>query len=92
MMEPMEERRATPRPPEGSTDQVVSFVRDLIERGEVRPGDRHGSGTYFQDGPPVLGFEPLGFLAALHASEHLVQAYQYQAQNPTARNARWRSS
>jgi GntR family transcriptional repressor for pyruvate dehydrogenase complex len=29
-----------PRPPEGSTDQVVSFVRQLIERGRLRPGDR----------------------------------------------------
>jgi GntR family transcriptional repressor for pyruvate dehydrogenase complex len=26
--------------PEGSTEQVVSHVRDLIERGELRPGDR----------------------------------------------------
>jgi GntR family transcriptional repressor for pyruvate dehydrogenase complex len=26
--------------PEGSTDQVVSFVRDLIVRGRLRPGDR----------------------------------------------------
>lgn len=25
---------------EGSTDQVVSYVRKLIERGELRPGDR----------------------------------------------------
>ncbi|HEY2434394.1 MAG TPA: FadR/GntR family transcriptional regulator [Vicinamibacterales bacterium] len=25
---------------EGSTDQVVAFVRDLIVRGQVRPGDR----------------------------------------------------
>ena len=28
------------REPEGSTEQVVSHVRQLIERGEVRPGDR----------------------------------------------------
>ena len=28
------------RAPEGSTGQVVSYVRDLIERGELRPGDR----------------------------------------------------
>ncbi len=28
------------RTPEGSTDQVVSFVRELIERGRLRPGDR----------------------------------------------------
>lgn len=86
--------------PEGSTQQVVTHVRGLIERGAVRPGDRlpaerelamqigvsrptvraglralaamgvvqsrHGSGTYIPDGPPVLGPEPLSFLAALH--------------------------
>jgi len=85
---------------EGSTDQVVAFVRDLIVRGRLRPGDRlpaermlavqigvsrpsvraglhalaamgvvrsrHGSGTYIPSGPPVLGSEPLSFLAALH--------------------------
>jgi GntR family transcriptional repressor for pyruvate dehydrogenase complex len=85
---------------EGSTDQVVAFVRDLIVRGRLRPGDRlpaerelavqigvsrpsvraglhalaamgvvrskHGSGTYIPSGPPSLGSEPLGFLAALH--------------------------
>jgi GntR family transcriptional repressor for pyruvate dehydrogenase complex len=28
------------RPPEGSTEQVVSYVRALIDRGELRPGDR----------------------------------------------------
>jgi GntR family transcriptional repressor for pyruvate dehydrogenase complex len=39
-------RRAAPdrgldtRTPEGSTDQVVAFVRDLIERRRVGPGDR----------------------------------------------------
>src|SRR3954470_4989767 len=85
---------------EGSTDQVVAFVRGLIVRGRLRPGDRlpaerqlatqigvsrpsvraglqalaamgvvrsrHGSGTYVPDGPPLLGPEPLRFLAALH--------------------------
>src|SRR6187397_3621021 len=85
---------------EGSTEQVVGFVRDLIDRGRLRPGDRlpaerelatqigvsrpsvraglhalaamgvvrsrHGSGTYIPDGPPLLGSEPLSFLAALH--------------------------
>lgn len=30
---------ATPAP-EGSTQQVVTHIRGLIERGEVRPGDR----------------------------------------------------
>src|SRR6188768_2117127 len=85
---------------EGSTEQVVTFVRGLIDRGRLRPGDRlpaerelatqigvsrpsvraglhalaamgvvrsrHGSGTYIPDGPPLLGSEPLSFLAALH--------------------------
>ena len=85
---------------EGSTEQVVSFVRGLIERGQLKPGDRlpaerdlaveigvsrptvraglralaamgvvrsrHGSGTYIPKGPPMLGSEPLSFLAALH--------------------------
>ena len=85
---------------EGSTEQVVAFVRGLIDRGRLRPGDRlpaerelatqigvsrpsvraglhalaamgvvrsrHGSGTYIPDGPPLLGSEPLSFLAALH--------------------------
>jgi GntR family transcriptional regulator, transcriptional repressor for pyruvate dehydrogenase complex len=79
---------------------VVQHVRGLIERGELRPGDRlpaerelavqlgvsrpsvraglrslsaigvlqtrHGAGTFITDGPPVLGSEPLSFLAALH--------------------------
>jgi GntR family transcriptional repressor for pyruvate dehydrogenase complex len=86
--------------PTGSTEQVVTHIRGLIERGELRPGDRlpaerhlaarlgvsrpsvraglralsamgvvqprHGSGTYIPEGPPVLGSEPLSFLAALH--------------------------
>jgi GntR family transcriptional regulator, transcriptional repressor for pyruvate dehydrogenase complex len=85
---------------EGSTEQVVSHVRSLIERGELKPGDRlpaerdlaallgvsrptvraglralsamgvvrsrHGSGTFIPSGPPILGSEPLSFLAALH--------------------------
>jgi GntR family transcriptional repressor for pyruvate dehydrogenase complex len=32
--------RGDGRSGEGSTEQVVSYVRDLIERGELRPGDR----------------------------------------------------
>jgi GntR family transcriptional repressor for pyruvate dehydrogenase complex len=32
--------RAIERGAEGSTEQVVSYVRALIERGELRPGDR----------------------------------------------------
>jgi GntR family transcriptional repressor for pyruvate dehydrogenase complex len=96
--------------PEGSTQQVVAHVRGLIERGQLRPGDRlpaerdlagqigvsrptvraglralaamgvvqsrHGSGTYIPDGPPVLGAEPLSFLAALHGFTH---AEMYEA-------------
>jgi GntR family transcriptional repressor for pyruvate dehydrogenase complex len=97
--------KVAPNPPmtdraEGSTEQVVSHVRSLIERGELRPGDRlpaerdlaiqigvsrptiraglralaamgvvqsrHGSGTYIPTGPPTLGSDALGFLAALH--------------------------
>jgi GntR family transcriptional repressor for pyruvate dehydrogenase complex len=87
-------------PAQGSTQQVVTHIRALIERGELKPGDRlpaerhlaarlgvsrpsvraglraltamgvvqprHGSGTYIQDGPPVLQSEPLSFMAALH--------------------------
>ena len=83
-----------------SAEQVITYVRDTIARGELRPGDRlpaerdlalklsvsrptiraglralaamgvivsrHGSGTYIPDGPPILGSEPLRFLAALH--------------------------
>jgi GntR family transcriptional regulator, transcriptional repressor for pyruvate dehydrogenase complex len=83
-----------------STEQVITYVRELIARGELRPGDRlpaerdlalelgvsrptiraglralsamgvvvsrHGSGTYIPEGPPMLGSEPLRFLAALH--------------------------
>jgi GntR family transcriptional repressor for pyruvate dehydrogenase complex len=83
-----------------STERVITFVRDMIARGELRPGDRlpaerdlalelhvsrptvraglralsamgvvvskHGSGTYIPAGPPILGSEPLRFLAALH--------------------------
>ncbi len=87
----------------GSTragDQVVVYVRGLIESGGLHSGDRlpterelasrlgvsrptvraglrklstlgvvrsrRGSGTFITDGPPVLGSEPLSFLAALH--------------------------
>ncbi|HEY3381106.1 MAG TPA: FadR/GntR family transcriptional regulator [Vicinamibacterales bacterium] len=88
------------RTSEGSTEHVVAHVRTLIERGQLKPGDRlpaerdlaiqigvsrptvraglralsamgvvrsrHGSGTFIPAGPPTLGSEPLGFLAALH--------------------------
>jgi len=83
-----------------ATEQVVSHLRRLIERGELRPGHRlpaerglakqigvsrssvraglqsltalrvletrHGAGTFVTAGRPVLGPEPLRFLAALH--------------------------
>jgi GntR family transcriptional repressor for pyruvate dehydrogenase complex len=39
-------------------------LRALAAMGVVR--SRHGSGTYIPDGPPILGSEPLSFLAALH--------------------------
>jgi GntR family transcriptional regulator, transcriptional repressor for pyruvate dehydrogenase complex len=89
------------KPVEGvAAEQVVAYVRGLIEQGALRPGDRlpperelagrvgvsrpsvraglralaamgvvqtrHGAGTFITDGPPVLGSEPLSFLAALH--------------------------
>jgi GntR family transcriptional regulator, transcriptional repressor for pyruvate dehydrogenase complex len=93
-------KRPNGKDTEGSTGQVVSHVRGLIERGELKPGDRlpaerdlapqigvsrptvraglralaamgvvqsrRGSGTYIPSGPPMLGSEPLSFLAALH--------------------------
>lgn len=83
-----------------AAEQVVAYVRGLIERGELRPGDRlaserelveaigvsrpsvraglrslatmgvvktrQGAGTFITAGPPALGNEPLGLLAALH--------------------------
>jgi GntR family transcriptional regulator, transcriptional repressor for pyruvate dehydrogenase complex len=83
-----------------AAELVVGQVRGLIERGEVRSGDRlpperdlaqqlgvsrpsvrsglkslaamgvvqirQGAGTFITGGPPVLGSEPLRFLAALH--------------------------
>ena len=83
-----------------AAELVVGQVRGLIERGEVRAGDRlpperdlaqqlgvsrpsvrsglkslaamgvvqirQGAGTFITGGPPVLGSEPLRFLAALH--------------------------
>src|SRR5918996_949939 len=83
-----------------AAEKVVAHVRQLIERGGLKPGDRlpaerelavqigvsrpsvraglralaamgvvqsrHGAGTFIRGGPPVLGSEPLSFLAALH--------------------------
>ena len=92
---------ASKKPFEGvAAELVVSHVRELIERGELGPGDRlpaerelalrvgvsrpsvraglralaamgvvqsrHGAGTFIRGGPPMLGSEPLSFLAALH--------------------------
>ncbi|MGI8671719.1 MAG: FadR/GntR family transcriptional regulator [Luteitalea sp.] len=89
------------KPFEGvAAELVVNHVRELIERGELGPGDRlpaerelalrvgvsrpsvraglralaamgvvvsrHGAGTFIRGGPPMLGSEPLSFLAALH--------------------------
>ena len=34
------EARGSPGNPEGSSEQVVAFVRRMIERGRLRPGDR----------------------------------------------------
>jgi GntR family transcriptional repressor for pyruvate dehydrogenase complex len=94
------ERTISRRRRQPSTDQVVTHVRNLINSGNLRPGDRlpaerdlavqigvsrptvraglralaamgvvqsrHGSGTFIPSGPPMLGCEPLSFLAALH--------------------------
>lgn len=83
-----------------AAELVVNHVRHLIEKGELRSGDRltaerdlaqelgvsrpsvrsglktlaamgvvqirQGAGTFIAAGPPVLGVEPLSFLAALH--------------------------
>jgi GntR family transcriptional repressor for pyruvate dehydrogenase complex len=83
-----------------AAEQVVAYVRDLIEKGALRPGDRlaserelvieigvsrpsvraglrslatmgvvktrQGAGTFITAGPPALGNESLGLLAALH--------------------------
>ncbi len=40
-----------------------AFAR-LPQMGVVQ--SRHGAGTFIRSGPPVLGSEPLSFLAALH--------------------------
>jgi GntR family transcriptional regulator, transcriptional repressor for pyruvate dehydrogenase complex len=87
-------------PSRGAAEQVVGYVRGLIERGELKAGDRlpperdlashlgvsrptvraglralatlgvvqarRGAGTFITDGPPILGSEPLSFMAALH--------------------------
>lgn len=47
-----------------SRPTVRAGLRALAAMGVVQ--SRHGSGTYIPDGPPVLGAEPLSFLAALH--------------------------
>lgn len=91
--------RSTSREPVAA-EQVVAYVRGLIEKGALRPGDRlaserelvieigvsrpsvraglrslatmgvvttrQGAGTFITAGPPALGNEPLGLLAALH--------------------------
>jgi len=47
-----------------SRPSVRAGLHALAAMGVVR--SRHGSGTYIPDGPPLLGSEPLSFLAALH--------------------------
>jgi GntR family transcriptional repressor for pyruvate dehydrogenase complex len=47
-----------------SRPTVRAGLRALSAMGVVQ--SRQGSGTYIQDGPPILGSEPLSFLAALH--------------------------
>jgi GntR family transcriptional repressor for pyruvate dehydrogenase complex len=47
-----------------SRPTVRAGLRKLATLGVVR--SRRGSGTFITDGPPVLGGEPLSFLAALH--------------------------
>lgn len=47
-----------------SRPTVRAGLRALAAMGVVR--SRHGSGTFIPSGPPMLGSEPLSFLAALH--------------------------
>jgi GntR family transcriptional regulator, transcriptional repressor for pyruvate dehydrogenase complex len=47
-----------------SRPTVRAALRALAAMGVVQ--SRHGSGTYIPAGPPMLGSEPLSFLAALH--------------------------
>ncbi len=47
-----------------SRPSVRAGLHALAAMGVVR--SRHGSGTYIPEGPPLLGSEPLSFLAALH--------------------------
>src|SRR3989441_11012621 len=47
-----------------SRPTVRAGLRTLAALGVVR--SRRGSGTYIPEGPPTLGSEALGFLAALH--------------------------
>ena len=55
--------------------QVGEFNPWQVPMGQATPGalaamgvvqSRHGSGTFIPAGPPMLGSEPLSFLAALH--------------------------
>jgi len=47
-----------------SRPSVRAGLRALAAMGVVY--SRHGAGTYIRSGPPMLGSEPLSFLAALH--------------------------
>jgi GntR family transcriptional regulator, transcriptional repressor for pyruvate dehydrogenase complex len=57
-----------------SRPTVRAGLRALAAMGVVHA--RHGSGTYIPSGPPMLGSEPLSFLAALHgfAREEMYEA------------------
>jgi GntR family transcriptional repressor for pyruvate dehydrogenase complex len=57
-----------------SRPTVRAGLRALAAMGVVH--SRHGSGTYIPSGPPMLGSEPLSFLAALHgfAREDMYEA------------------
>ncbi len=47
-----------------SRPSVRAGLRALAAMGVVQ--SRHGAGTFIRGGPPMLGSEPLSFLAALH--------------------------
>jgi GntR family transcriptional repressor for pyruvate dehydrogenase complex len=47
-----------------SRPSVRAGLRALAAMGVVQ--SRHGAGTFIRSGPPVLGSEPLSFLASLH--------------------------
>ncbi len=71
------------RPPEGSTAQVVAFVRDLIERRRVQPGDRlpteRALATQLGVSRPTVraglrALAALGVVESRHGSGNYIQA------------------